>query len=206
MKWQSRNVKSIKKLVILSICFFSVCLSISCFASYVHYGNYSFFDISLVENIKIEQIEMYRTESGLEPITDDVANTQLWDCEKESLNKIVSLKNTGNVEAYARTIFAIPKSFTYQMQMDELWSLDCEKDVVIDDVQYAVLVATYGEKLLPDGVSSPCEIVFSSDQKINGNEKVRIFALSQAVSTNGCKNVNDAMERFASIDESLFIK
>ena len=172
----------------------------------MHYGNYNFFNLSLVEEIKIEQVELRRTASGLEPIINDITSVQLWDSEKESLSKIISLKNTGNVEAYARTIFAIPKSFSYQMLIDELWSMECANDVVLDNVQYTVLVATYNEKLLPGGVSSPCEVVISSDQKITGNESVRIYALSQAVSSNGCNSVDDAKERFASIDESLFSK
>ena len=172
-------------------------------------------DISLSSELVIREKAEYVEEDLKDKVSyilpseefGEEASVNLWRDVKNSFDKMVSIQNTGSVDVYVRTVFAFPLDVNYRLNRNDEWIWDVNGEVVIDDKSYVIYTAVYPEKVSPcDGTSpSLLEVVMDKEaqQRVS---RVRVYAVSQAVSTDDCKSVEDAMERFPKIDVNLFSK
>lgn len=169
--------------------------------------------------VSIEQLEQQRGENGLEDFTQNqtiypAVGTIAWNDEKTTINghqfnmfgdklknvvdKIVSVKNTGDNPAYVRTIIAIEDPFTINAisinandtngvtQTNPKWIT-----VEIGGTTYSVTAFTYNEALgkgqttVPSLLQAYLKSVVTEEDCAALNGTWEILALSQAVQTAG---------------------
>ena len=135
-------------------------------------------------------------------------SNQLFDKDiKNVQDKFVFVKNTGNVDAYYRTIIAVecPEGFS-----DELLHLNMTGNsrftwteigfTTIDGVRYLIYEALYNEILVPGEISRPSLLQVFLDKKAT-NEDVAllgnvfsILVVSQGVQADGFDSADEALD------------
>ncbi len=186
-------------------------------------------NVMTLGNVQIEQIEQERDENGElvdftqakpafpavgEPAWDDdmldVNGTKVKVFDntkfKNTVDKIVTVKNTGKSDAYFRTIIAIEDPFeTNNVGInvngnDDYYGRSGWYTVVIDGVTYSVIAYTYEDTLEPGDVSPPsllqayiASTATNEDMKRLG-DTWEIMVLSQAVQTEGFDNAKTALD------------
>lgn len=135
-------------------------------------------------------------------------SNQLFDKDiKNVQDKFVFVKNTGNVDAYYRTIIAVecPEGFS-----DELLHLNMTGNsrftwteigfTTIDGVRYLIYEALYNEILVPGEISRPSLLQVFLDKKA-ANEDValldgifNILVVSQGVQADGFDSADEALD------------
>ncbi len=184
-------------------------------------------NVMTLGNVQIEQIEQERNSAGelveftqakpLYPAVGEIAwndnkiNINGHDYNmfgeklKNSVDKIVSVKNTGKSDAYIRTWIAVEDPYDTAMigvnvggvgYTQSAWTTE-----MIGGVQYSVTCFTYDEALQPDETSLPSLLQVYLNSKAT-NEDVAllgdaydILVVSQAVQTNGFASAIDALEK-----------
>lgn len=182
-------------------------------------------NVATVGNVKIEQIEQERDANGnLQPFTqckplypyvgevawnDAKININGHDYKmfgeklKNSLDKIVTVKNTGKSDAYIRTWVALEDPFTTALLGVNVGGVGYTQTpwfaAEIDGVQYSVTCFTYNEALEPGESSLPSLLqVYLKNTATNEDaaklgETFDILVFSQAVQTNGFANASEAL-------------
>ena len=183
-------------------------------------------NVMTLGNVKIEQIEQERNANGelvdftqakpLYPYVGEVA----WNDNKININghdynmfgeklknaqdKIVSVKNTGNSDAYVRTWIALEDPFTTSLLGVNVGGVGYTQTpwttATIDGVQYSVTCFTYDEALKPGNVSLPSLLqvylkytATNEDVALLG-DTFEVLAFSQAVQTNGFADAKAALD------------
>ena len=183
-------------------------------------------NVMTLGNVKIEQIEQERNANGelvdftqakpLYPYVGEVA----WNDNKININghdynmfgeklknaqdKIVSVKNTGNSDAYVRTWIALEDPFTTSLLGVNVGGVGYTQTpwttATIDGVQYSVTCFTYDEALKPGNVSLPSLLqvylkytATNEDVALLG-DTFEVLAFSQAVQTNGFADAEAALD------------
>ena len=183
-------------------------------------------NVMTLGNVEIEQIEQERDENGelvdftqAKPLYPAVG-TIAWNDEKININghdysmfgeklknsvdKIVTVKNTGKSDAYVRTWIALEDPFTTNMLGVNVGGVGYTQSswtsAEIDGVKYSVTCFTYDEALESGEVSLPSllqvylkSIATNDDVAILG-DAYEILAFSQAVQTNGFADAKTALE------------
>ena len=194
-------------------------------------------NVMTMGNVTIEQIEQERNENGelvsfsqAKPAYPAVYETQAWDTNKLALNggeykmfapemknvvdKIVTVKNTGNTAAYVRTVIAVeepaglsaPDILHLNMNMDGI-ELSNWQTIVIDGVTYSVVVCTYTEAVEAGEISAPSLLQVFLDPKTTNEDCAKfgetwdILVVSQAVQTSGFASAEAALtEAFGEVN------
>lgn len=134
------------------------------------------------------------------------------DSVKNVLDKFVFVKNTGNEDAYYRTLIAIECPEGVDLDMIHLnlnnnvrFSWENVGFIEIDGVRYFLMVANYLEELTPGEVSRPSLLQVYLDPKTETadvkkfNGAMEIFVVSQAVQCEGFERVG----AIAALDEAF---
>ena len=133
---------------------------------------------------------------------------------KNVIDKMVTVTNTGNSDAYVRTIVAIEAPGFDSKNLIHLNynGTDCTQSgpvtVTIDNVDYVVFAYTYNEKLAANATSAPSLMQLFLDKNTT-NEDVaaygntwEVLVLSQAIQADGFADAATALnEGFGAVDE-----
>lgn len=209
-----------------------VALLATCFA-----GTYAYLqdtdaatNVMTLGNVKIEQIEQERGENGLIPFTPNkpaypIVGEDAYYPKGDSNNivvngieyatftmenvvdKIVTVKNNGNTDAFVRTIVAIEApDFDPNDRIGINWNATegvITKSnfytVTVNNVDWVCLVFTYNEALIPEEISAPSlyqvyidNLATNEDCAMFG-DTWEILALSQGVQAAGFPNATTAL-------------
>ena len=191
-------------------------------------------NVRTIGNIHIEQIEQERvdpeTGGSDAPLQDfhdnkplypavtkegfewETEGSELWDPAKinNEQDKIVSLKNTGDYDAYVRTVFAFEAGGFALEQFQEKMHLNInetdwtwewiEEPVIIGDSAFFLATATYKTPLAPDQTTSPSLKQVALDPSAENMDVERfgedyvILVASQAIQTEGFHAPETALE------------
>lgn len=190
-------------------------------------------NVRSIGNVTIEQHEQERVDpegaadSELQDFTDNKplypavvaptlkwenANSQLWDPTQinNELDKLVTVENTGDYEAYVRTVLAFEAGqYTFEQFQEKLhlnlnqtdWAWEwVQEPVIIGDSAFFLATATYLEPLQPGDTSSPSLLQVALDSSATNDDVQRfgedylILAASQAMQTEGFDDPVTALE------------
>ena len=143
------------------------------------------------------------------------AGNGLWNDRKLSnqMDKMVFVENTGKSDAYVRTLIAFecPEGMEYSQGTDKEFMMNANGSttaykweelgyIVVDDVRYLVMEATYLKVLNPGNTSHPSllQVVMThnatnEDMELLG-DTYEILVLSQAVQTAGFEDAKTALD------------
>lgn len=181
----------------------------------------------VVGNVGIEQEEYQRDENGDleefeqdkpalpipvegelpkqdEPVTfpEIPGEYELYEDVEGVQDKLVVIKNTGDNEAYVRTVIAFecPEGFDPALWHINDVGMTAEYFIDIDGSRYMVREYLYSEPLAPESVSTPSLLQFYLDYNTTNEdialmgEKLDVLVLSQAVQVSGFDNAQVALD------------
>lgn len=181
----------------------------------------------VVGNVDIEQDEYQRDEDGKlekfeqdkpalpipvegelpkqeEPVTfpEIPGEYELYEDVEGVQDKLVVIKNTGENEAYVRTVIAFecPEEFDPALWHINDVGMTNQYFIVIDGTRYMVREYLYAEPLAPEAVSTPSLLQFYLDYNTTNEdilltgEKLDILVLSQAVQVSGFEDARTALD------------
>lgn len=138
---------------------------------------------------------------------------KLWDSQlKNAHDKIVTVTNTGNSNAYVRTWFAFEKGsapvFYNRNEEDWVWST-IMPDVTIAGSKYDLYAATYTGILKPGETTPPSLLQFAlrrdaTNEDVNSfGDSYEILVFSQAVQSEGFGSADQALNKaFGAVETS----
>ena len=189
-------------------------------------------NVRTIGNVKIEQHEQERVDpegdgSSLQDFTDDKTlypavvapdlnweevNGSLWDPTKinNELDKLVTVENTGDYEAFVRTVLAFEAgTYTFEQFQEKMhlnlnetdWDWEwVTEPVIIGQSSFFLATATHKVALQPGVTTTPSLLQVALD-KTATNEDVHVFgddylilAESQAIQTEGFEDPITALE------------
>ncbi|MBQ6830820.1 MAG: hypothetical protein IJO59_06845 [Clostridia bacterium] len=192
-------------------------------------------NVMTLGNVQIEQIEQERDENGvlvdftqdkpLYPAVGEIAwndnkttinghdYNMFGDKLKNALDKIVTVKNTGESDAYVRTIIAVEDPFDVGLLGVNVGGVGTTQTpwfvATINGEQYSVTAFTYNAALKPGESSLPSLLqVYLKSQATNEDcekfgDNFSILALSQAIQTEGFGDAVSALnEGFGEVNQA----
>ena len=188
-------------------------------------------NVRTIGNVKIQQHEQERTDpegdgSSLQDFTDNKplypvvmapdlnweSNGRVWDPTKinNELDKLITVENTGDYEAFVRTVIAFEAgSYTFEQFQEKMhlnlndtdWDWEwVTEPVIIGQSSFFLATATHKVALQPGETTTPSLLQVALD-KTATNEDVHVFgndylilAASQAMQTEGFEDPVTALE------------
>ena len=137
---------------------------------------------------KAESYDFSTTDKEGKPYADKLTAKLMQDSLHGFVDKIVAVKNTGNLQIYVRTYVAVPTDFVEAVHLDwnqDTWS-EAEKPLWIEatkpiqdtitvedhnifNVPYTIYYATCTASVDPGAISSPSLLGFYLDSQVNHN-------------------------------------